>query len=423
MLANILSEHYNVDLLVYTTTVSGVSVEEGSFNLINVPFNEERFVDGNEIYNFRVTNNYIYVGIYEEIIKNNQVYIPKFNKNFPILDYLRRQNYIFGIAEFEIMAGSFAVFHELGIKYKFNTAATVFFPYYLQFIGIEVIEEIEAAKIIPEFYTAKPGDWDKKTGISNKRSVRHSENLQAHKQVNFQKEQDFKNSNQYYDEFYNYYTNLYNQNVINYQIKQPSKLEELFKNIDHHFINQNPFGLFEHFPRIPDKIMYIGGIVVEDKGILTKNKIKRNEPSCVVFLSFGSGNVYGITLKFRKHIEQMADLFKKHTNCVFKVRLEQGFLPEGYITQNIVFTDKMVNQQIILAKTNTKLFISHCGLNSLNEAMYAGVPLICIPYGADQFYNSSLIEHLGIGIYVKNDDNLIGALENALDKILKKESE
>lgn len=33
--------------------------------------------------------------------------------------------------------------------------------------------------------------------------------------------------------------------------------------------------------------------------------------------------------------------------------------------------------------------------------MYAGVPLICIPNLSDQFYNSSIVEHLGIGIYVK----------------------
>ncbi|CAK5072109.1 unnamed protein product [Meloidogyne enterolobii] len=71
-----------------------------------------------------------------------------------------------------------------------------------------------------------------------------------------------------------------------------------------------------------------------------------------------------------------------------------------------------------LGKTNTKLFISHCDLNSLNEAMYAGVPLICIPYAADEFYNASLVEHLGIGIYVHLGEGFAEALRGALKSIL-----
>ena len=64
--------------------------------------------------------------------------------------------------------------------------------------------------------------------------------------------------------------------------------------------------------------------------------------------------------------------------------------------------------------------------------MYAGIPSICIPLAGDQFINSSLVEHHGIGIYVNtilidesgkreiNLDNFKNDLENALPKVLDK---
>lgn len=43
------------------------------------------------------------------------------------------------------------------------------------------------------------------------------------------------------------------------------------------------------------------------------------------------------------------------------------------------------------------LFISHGGNNSINEALYSGIPLIVMPVGGEQADNASRIIYLGVG--------------------------
>jgi glucuronosyltransferase len=56
-----------------------------------------------------------------------------------------------------------------------------------------------------------------------------------------------------------------------------------------------------------------------------------------------------------------------------------------------------------LAHPNIKLFISQCGPQSIQEAVYHGVPILGIPFTVDQKYNAKkiTIEEIGLQLPFK----------------------
>jgi glucuronosyltransferase len=68
-----------------------------------------------------------------------------------------------------------------------------------------------------------------------------------------------------------------------------------------------------------------------------------------------------------------------------------------------VKSGKWLPQQDILAHPNIKLFITQCGLQSFQEAVYHGVPILGIPFFADQKYNAKKIitEEVGLQLPFK----------------------
>lgn len=48
------------------------------------------------------------------------------------------------------------------------------------------------------------------------------------------------------------------------------------------------------------------------------------------------------------------------------------------------------------------VFLTHCGMNSVNEALYAGVPMVTMPFINDQISNAKRIIELGLGKRVRS---------------------
>uniref|UniRef100_A0A915M8K1 glucuronosyltransferase n=1 Tax=Meloidogyne javanica TaxID=6303 RepID=A0A915M8K1_MELJA len=286
-------------MLVYTKN-GGKTINPKNFQVIPVPINYENIDE------YKNSSKYHTIGIYKEIITNQS----------GILDRLRKDEnnnikYDIGIAEFNVMAGSFAVFEALGIEETFDVSNSVFNPQYLQFLGINVLDYQ-----VPVYNLAKPGDW-----VNGEWQKDRDENRSEHEVINRLIQKLFTSTS------HDLYDSLFDD--LKLAIEKPSTLDVLFKKIKYHFINQHPLIKFNEFPE-DDKIVYIGGILVEDDKLLTETKKKED-----------------------------------------------------------------------------------------NESMYAGVPLICIPFTGDQFYNASTIEANGVGVYLKlNDIHFMKNLENSLNQIL-----
>lgn len=95
---------------------------------------------------------------------------------------------------------------------------------------------------------------------------------------------------------------------------------------------------------------------------------------------------------------------------MFKDKPYQGFISIGKninqenlgpIPKN-VYIGKHLPQLEMLKKAN--LFISHGGMNSVNESLYFGVPTLLIPHIQEQWINADRVAELGAGICYPDKD-------------------
>ncbi|KAF9587586.1 hypothetical protein IFM89_004044 [Coptis chinensis] len=128
----------------------------------------------------------------------------------------------------------------------------------------------------------------------------------------------------------------------------------------------------------------------------------------VVYVCFGSQ----VVLNNRQMEELALGLEKSGTRFVWSVKEattghvagEYGVVPSGFedrVAGRGFVIKGWAPQVVILNHRAVGSFLTHCGWNSLLEAIIAGVPMLTWPMGADQYINSELlVERIGVAVKV-----------------------
>ncbi len=83
-----------------------------------------------------------------------------------------------------------------------------------------------------------------------------------------------------------------------------------------------------------------------------------------------------------------------------------------------VLMQKWVPQDDILAHPNVRLFISHCGLGGVTEALFHAKPILGIPFIYDQHMNANKIAEEGWSIHLPYDNITLDSFASAVSTML-----
>ncbi len=153
-----------------------------------------------------------------------------------------------------------------------------------------------------------------------------------------------------------------------------------------------------------DKYAFVGPSVRPSTGQIEKNKEK------LVYISMGTVN---------------NDMLKLYKNCIaafkdtdFQVIMSVGNLVDteglGQLPENIAVF-KHVDQIAVLSQAD--VFLSHCGMNSVNESLYYQVPLVVYPQISEQGGVATRVAQLGAGIRLEkiSSSAILEVVQQVLD--------
>ncbi|KAJ1550867.1 hypothetical protein HK096_004526 [Nowakowskiella sp. JEL0078] len=182
------------------------------------------------------------------------------------------------------------------------------------------------------------------------------------------------------------------------------------KNAEFIFID-TIFGL-DYPYKLPENTQLIGACL-DPSALANTDPASKNDLewiskwSNVVYISLGTiskpSKAYVINLLTSFQVARGLHQQRKSSDwfCIFKIP-KGCYTPEDgdALLDNVRIVNWVGSQLDILRQPNVKIFVSHCGGNSVNEAVYFGKPILGIPQWYDCYDLAQRVQDAGIGLRV-----------------------
>nr|AYR16613.1 UDP-glucosyltransferase UGT83N1 [Polygala tenuifolia] len=166
---------------------------------------------------------------------------------------------------------------------------------------------------------------------------------------------------------------------------------------------------------------------LSEEGLSCLNWLDQQPARSVIYVAFGS-----LTFVEYKQFQELAlglELTRKPylwvvPSSVITSTKFSNIYPDGF-NNSLRKIVGWAPQQMVLSHPTIACFVTHCGWNSIVEGLCNGVPLLCWPFVAEQFYAKTYVSDVWkIGLAFESCENGIvsgGEIKNKLEQLVSNE--
>ena len=158
-----------------------------------------------------------------------------------------------------------------------------------------------------------------------------------------------------------------------------------------------------------NRYFFAGPSVIQPQSTGFMSEIDRSKP--IIYISLGT--VFNENVPFfNKCFKALADM---DVTVVVSIGHTNDLAAFDDIPSNFVIKSFVPQTELL---QYTTLFLTHAGMNSTNEAMMMGVPMLAFPQSADQPVVAQQIENLGIGQQLNSETFTVAQLQQTIRLML-----